>query len=52
VQKSVHLAPDRVKYDASAVTHHITGQQMEYLHLIRDPHYKKDWEQSCANELG
>ena len=25
---------------------------MEYRHLIRDPHYKKDWDQSCANKLG
>ena len=40
------------EYNAFAVTHHITGKQMEYRHLIRDPHYKKDWDQSCANELG
>ena len=25
---------------------------MEYRYLIRDPHYKKDWDQSCANKLG
>lgn len=42
----------RFEYNAYAVTHHITGKQMEYRHLIRNPHYKKDWDQSCANELG
>ena len=25
---------------------------MEYRHLIRGPHYKKDWDQSCVNKLG
>ena len=24
---------------------------MEHRHLIRNPHYKKDWDQSCANKL-
>mmetsp|Transcript_23989 Transcript_23989/g.52995 ORF Transcript_23989/g.52995 Transcript_23989/m.52995 type:complete len:102 (-) Transcript_23989:120-425(-) len=42
----------RFEYNAYAVTQHITGKQMEYRHLIRDPHYKKDWDQSCGNELG
>ena len=40
------------EYDAYAVTHHVTGQQMEYWHLIGDSHYKKDLDQSCANKLG
>ena len=42
----------RFEYNAYAVTNHVTGQQMEYRHLIRNPHYKKDWDQSCANKLG
>ena len=35
-----------------AVTHHLTGKQMEYQHLIRDDHYKGPWLLSGANELG
>ena len=35
-----------------AVTHHITGKQMEYRDLIKDPHYRDDWLRSAANELG
>ena len=34
------------------MTHHTTGKQLGYQHLIRDPFYKKDWDQSCANKLG
>ena len=35
-----------------AVTHHLTGKQVEYRHLIRDDHYKGPWLLSGANELG
>ena len=35
-----------------AVTHHITGKQMEYRHLIQDSFYKDDWLISSASELG
>mmetsp|Transcript_19624 Transcript_19624/g.40220 ORF Transcript_19624/g.40220 Transcript_19624/m.40220 type:complete len:90 (+) Transcript_19624:1238-1507(+) len=35
-----------------AVTRHITVKQMECRHLIGDPQYQKDWDQSCVNELG
>ena len=35
-----------------SVTHHSTRKQMEYRHLIKDPHYKVEWLLSCANEFG
>ena len=35
-----------------AVTHHITGKQMECKDSIKDPHCRDNWLRSCANELG
>ena len=35
-----------------AATHHLTGKQMEYHHLIHHDHYKGPWLLSGANELG
>lgn len=35
-----------------AVTHYLTGKQMEYRDLIKDPHYRTDWLHSCSNEIG
>ena len=37
---------------AFAVTHPITGKQMEYKDLIKDPEYRDDWLLSKSNELG
>ena len=37
---------------ANAVTHPVTGKQMEYQDLIKDPEYKPHWTISKANELG
>eukprot|EP00536_Pseudo-nitzschia_multiseries_P013510 jgi/Psemu1/35395/gm1.35395_g len=39
-------------HSCNAVTHHITGKQMEYCDIIRDPEYKDDWLISGVNELG
>ena len=37
---------------AFAVTHPVTGKQMEYRDLVKDPAYAKRWKRSKANELG
>ena len=37
---------------AFAVTHPVTGKQMEYRDLVKDPEYAKKWKRSKANELG
>ena len=37
---------------AFAVTHPVTGKQMEYRDLVKDPEYAKRWKRSKANELG
>ena len=37
---------------AFAVTHPLTGKQMEYKDLIKDPEYREDWLLSKSNELG
>ena len=37
---------------AFAVTHPITGKQMEYKDLIKDPEFRDDWLLSKSNELG
>ena len=42
---SLHEAQNK----AFAVTHPITGKQMEYRDLVKDPNYKKDWQRSKAN---
>ena len=49
-QDLAHLAIE--KHQCHAVTHPITGKQMEYRHLIQDPDFRDDWLLSCANELG
>ena len=36
---------------AFAVTHPVTGKQMEYKHLIKDPDFREDWLLSKSNEL-
>ena len=36
---------------AFAVTHPITGKQMEYKDLVKDPEYREDWHLSKSNEL-
>ena len=45
---SIHEAQNR----AFAVTHPITGKQMEYKDLIKDPEFRDDWLRSKSNELG
>lgn len=37
---------------AFAVTHPITGKQMEYRDLVKDPKFRKEWLLSKSNELG
>ena len=37
---------------AFAVTHPVTGKQMEYKDLIKDPMFRDDWLLSKSNELG
>ena len=37
---------------AFAVTHPVTGKQMEYRDLVKDPEYAERWKRSKANELG
>ena len=37
---------------ASAVTHPVTGKQMEYKDLVKDQEYREDWLLSKSNELG
>jgi len=49
-QSLAHLA--EMNHQCHAVTHPITGKQMEYRHLIQDPEFRDDWLLSCANELG
>lgn len=39
-------------HEGLAVTHHKTGRQLEYRHLITDAYYKDDWLISGANEFG
>ena len=36
----------------NVVTHPVTGKQMEYRDLVKDPEYKPQWTLSKANELG
>jgi len=36
----------------NAVTHHKTGQQMEYRQLTKDPEYRDTWLRSFADEIG
>ena len=48
-QVSQHV---RRKIKANAVTHHKTGEQMEYRQLIKDPYYKETWTRSFADEIG
>ena len=35
-----------------AVTHHKTGQQMEYKQLIKDPEYRETWQLSFSDKIG
>ena len=37
---------------AFAVTHPLTGKQMEYRDLVKDPAYREEWLLSKSNELG
>ena len=37
---------------AFAVAHPVTGKQMEYKNLIKDPEYRDVWLRSKSNELG
>ena len=46
-----HLAAT-AEHHCFAVTHPVTGKQMEYRHLIRDPDFKEEWLLSGANEFG
>ena len=36
----------------NTVTYPVTGKQMEYCNLIKDPEYKPQWTYSKANKLG
>ena len=44
--------PSEAQNVAFAVTHPITGKQMEYKDLVKDPEYREDWLLSESNELG
>ena len=46
-----HLAA-AADHHCFAVTHSVTGKQMEYRQLIRDPDFKEEWLLSAANEFG
>ena len=46
-----HLAAG-ADHHCVTVTHPVTGKQMEYRQLIRDPDFKKEWLVSAANEFG
>jgi hypothetical protein len=41
-----------INFYANAVTHPITGKQMEYRQLIKDPITRDAWQLSAANEFG
>eukprot|EP00978_Attheya_sp_CCMP212_P016490 scaffold43259_cov66-Attheya_sp.AAC.3 len=45
-------APEPTSTFACAIIDSETGAAMEYLHLIQNPKYAKDWTHSFANELG
>eukprot|EP01082_Thalassiosira_pseudonana_P012372 g11214.t1 g11214 contig5:382941-386300(-) len=37
---------------AGSIIDDTTGEVLEYRHLIRNPKYQKEWNTSCANEIG
>jgi Reverse transcriptase (RNA-dependent DNA polymerase) len=41
-----------INFYANAVTHPVTGKQMEYRQLIKDPTTRDAWQLSAANEFG
>jgi hypothetical protein len=40
------------RHHANAVIHPVTGKEMEYLSLMKDPHLKPLWTQGFGNECG
>jgi hypothetical protein len=40
------------QYQANAVVHPITGKEMEYMALMKDPHLQPLWKRGFGNELG
>jgi hypothetical protein len=40
------------QHQANAVIHPITGKEMEYMALMKDPRLKPLWKRSCGNECG
>jgi hypothetical protein len=39
-------------HQANAVVHPITGKEMEYMALMKDPHLQPLWRQGFGNEVG
>jgi len=44
--------PRDTEHRAYAITHPVSGKQMEYRLLIRDSEFTKGWTQSGSNETG
>jgi hypothetical protein len=40
------------KHHANAVVHPITGKEMEYMALMKDPHLQPLWKRGFGNEVG
>jgi hypothetical protein len=40
------------QHQANAVAHPITGKEMEYMALIKDPHLQPLWKRGFGNEVG
>jgi hypothetical protein len=40
------------QHQANAVIHPVTGKEMEYMALMKDPHLQPLWKQGFGNECG